>query len=154
MNLKNKSHILSKKTISISLLVYFIFIISFFSIYSQNLSINQNSKNVKPEKLKGSINTSLNEFGISLTDDGNILYFYSKRQNSNYTDIYRSTRIKDEWTQGEEIEVLNSNFDDQSPFILNREEGILFSSNRDGAIEFQFANGKIGVSRDIYFSKK
>ncbi|MGQ2825873.1 OmpA family protein, partial [Leptospira kirschneri] len=24
----------------------------------------------------------------------------------------------------------------------------------DGAIEFQFANGKIGVSRDIYFSKK
>lgn len=154
MNLKNKNHILSKKTISISLLVYFIFIISFFSIYSQNLSINQNSKNVKPEKLKGSINTSLNEFGISLTDDGNILYFYSKRQNSNYTDIYRSTRIKDEWTQGEEIEVLNSNFDDQSPFILNREEGILFSSNRDGAIEFQFANGKIGVSRDIYFSKK
>ncbi|EMJ95073.1 MULTISPECIES: OmpA family protein [Leptospira] len=154
MNLKNKSHILSKKTISISLLVYFIFIISFFSIYSQNLSINQNSKNVKPGKLKGSINTSLNEFGISLTDDGNILYFYSKRQNSNYTDIYRSTRIKDEWTQGEEIEVLNSNFDDQSPFILNREEGILFSSNRDGAIEFQFANGKIGVSRDIYFSKK
>ncbi|EMN24152.1 OmpA family protein [Leptospira kirschneri str. 200803703] len=154
MNLKNKSHILSKKTILISLLVYFIFIISFFSIYSQNLSINQNSKNVKPEKLKGSINTSLNEFGISLTDDGNILYFYSKRQNSNYTDIYRSTRIKDEWTQGEEIEVLNSNFDDQSPFILNREEGILFSSNRDGAIEFQFANGKIGVSRDIYFSKK
>ncbi|EMK24133.1 OmpA family protein [Leptospira kirschneri] len=154
MSLKNKSHVLSKKTISISLLVYFIFIISFFSIYSQNLSINQNSKNVKPEKLKGSINTSLNEFGISLTDDGNILYFYSKRQNSNYTDIYRSTRIKDEWTQGEEIEVLNSNFDDQSPFILNREEGILFSSNRDGAIEFQFANGKIGVSRDIYFSKK
>ncbi|WP_016752298.1 OmpA family protein [Leptospira kirschneri] len=154
MNLKNKSHILSKKTISISLLVYFIFIISFFSIYSQNLSINQNSKNVKPEKLKGSINTSLNEFGISLTDDGNILYFYSKRQNSNYTDIYKSTRIKDEWAQGEEIEVLNSNFDDQSPFILNREEGILFSSNRDGAIEFQFANGKIGVSRVIYFSKK
>lgn len=62
--------------------------------------------------------------------------------------------MKDEWTQGEEIEVLNSNFDDQSPFILNREEGILFSSNRDGATEFQFANGKIGVSRDIYFSKK
>lgn len=132
-------------------LVYFVFIISFFSIYPQDLSINQNPK---PEKLKGSINTSLNEFGISLTDDGNILYFYSKRQNSNYTDIYKSTRTKDEWTQGEEIEVLNSNFDDQSPFILNREEGILFSSNRDGATEFQFANGKIGVSRDIYFSKK
>ncbi|EMM80430.1 WD40-like protein [Leptospira interrogans str. 2006001854] len=134
-----------------SIFSIFCFYNFFFSIYPQDLSINQNPK---PEKLKGSINTSLNEFGISLTDDGNILYFYSKRQNSNYTDIYKSTRTKDEWTQGEEIEVLNSNFDDQSPFILNREEGILFSSNRDGATEFQFANGKIGVSRDIYFSKK
>ncbi|MGQ2845045.1 OmpA family protein, partial [Leptospira interrogans] len=116
MSLKNKNYVLSKKTILILFLVYFVFIISFFSIYPQDLSINQNPK---PEKLKGSINTSLNEFGISLTDDGNILYFYSKRQNSNYTDIYKSTRTKDEWTQGEEIEVLNSNFDDQSPFILN-----------------------------------
>ncbi|WP_061233431.1 OmpA family protein [Leptospira noguchii] len=156
MNLKSKNHIFSKKIIFILFLIYFIFIIFIpaISIYSQNSNKNQNSKNVKPEKLKGSINTSLNEFGISLTDDGNSLYFYSKRQNSNYTDIYKSIRTKDEWAQGEEIEVLNSNFDDQSPFILNKEEGILFSSNRDGAIEFQFANGKIGVSRDIYFSKR
>ncbi len=137
-------------------LLYFIFIIFFpvISIRSQELSKIQSPKNIKPEKLKGSINTNLNEFGISLTDDGNILYFYSKRENSNYTDLYKSTRTGDEWPRGDEIEILNSNFDDQSPFILNKEEGILFSSNRDGAIEFQLANGKIGVSRDLYFSKK
>lgn len=139
--------------------VYSIFLIFLlpFSVAPQDSSASgktQNSKISKPEKLRGSINTNLNEFGISLTDDGNILYFYSKRENSNYTDLYKSTRVGEEWTRGSEIEILNSNFDDQSPFILNKEEGILFSSNRDGAIEFQLANGKIGVSRDLYFSKK
>ncbi|WP_425460728.1 OmpA family protein [Leptospira gomenensis] len=128
----------------------------FFRIFSLNSQENEirSAAQTKPIKLTGGINTGLNEFGISLTDDGNVLYFYSKRENSNYTDLYRSVRNGNEWKQGEEIEVLNSNFDDQSPFILNKEEGILFSSNRDGAIEFQLSNGKIGVSRDIYFSKK
>nr|WP_100764803.1 OmpA family protein [Leptospira ellisii]PJZ93752.1 hypothetical protein CH379_06270 [Leptospira ellisii] len=130
--------------------------ILFLSIVSVNSQENANrtSSRQKPEKLSGGINTGLNECGISLTDDGNVLYFYSKRENSNYTDLYKSVRNGSGWKQGEEIEVLNSNFDDQSPFILNKEEGILFSSNRDGAIEFQLSNGKIGVSRDIYFSKK
>ncbi|TGM08396.1 OmpA family protein [Leptospira barantonii] len=140
-------------------LIYSIFLIFLLpvSVASQDSSASnktQNSKISKPEKLRGSINTNLNEFGISLTDDGNILYFYSKRENSNYTDLYKSTRVGEEWTRGSELEILNSNFDDQSPFILNKEEGILFSSNRDGAIEFQLSNGKIGVSRDLYFSKK
>ncbi|XDD50233.1 OmpA family protein [Leptospira sp. WS92.C1] len=136
--------------------VFSLLFFSFFglTLYSQELSRIQSDIKLKPEKLKGSINTKLNEFGISLTDDGNILYYYSKRENSNYTDLYKSSRVGNEWTQGEEISVLNSNFDDQSPFILNKEEGILFSSNRDGSIEFQLSNGKIGVSRDIYFSRK
>ncbi|EQA43995.1 OmpA family protein [Leptospira broomii serovar Hurstbridge str. 5399] len=115
---------------------------------------SQENKERKPEKLKGGINTSLNEFGISLSDDGNTLYYYSKRNNSNYTDIYKSVRNGNLWSAGLELSELNSQFDDQSPFVLNKEEGILFSSNRDGSIEFILPNGKIGVSRDIYFSKK
>ncbi|MBE8400008.1 OmpA family protein [Leptospira borgpetersenii] len=138
------------------LLMYAVFLIllPIFSVGSQELNEIKGSRNQKPEKLKGSINTNLNEFGISLTDSGNVLYFYSKRENSIYTDLYKSTRVGDKWQQGEEIENLNSNYDDQSPFILNQEEGIIFSSNRDGSIEFQLSNGKIGVSRDLYFSKK
>ncbi len=138
------------------LLIYatFLILLPMFSVASQELNEIKSSKNQKPEKLKGSINTNLNEFGISLTDDGNVLYFYSKRENSIYTDLYKSIRKGDKWQQGEEIENLNSNYDDQSPFILNQEEGIIFSSNRDGSIEFQLSNGKIGVSRDLYFSKK
>ncbi|EKS08196.1 OmpA family protein [Leptospira santarosai] len=133
--------------------VFIMFLPTFF-VFSQ-ASDGYATLKQKPQKLGGGINTGLNEFGISLTDDGNVLYFYSKRENSIYTDLYRSTRIEgDKWQPGEEIGNLNSNFDDQSPFILNREEGIIFSSNRDGSIEFQLSNGKIGVSRDLYFSKK
>ncbi|TGM53660.1 OmpA family protein [Leptospira adleri] len=136
-------------------LLFIFFILTFtWMLSSQELSRIEKSSNQKPEKLKGFINTKLNEFGISLTDDGNILYFYSKRENSNYTDLYRSSRDGESWPQGEELSVLNSNYDDQSPFIMNKEEGILFSSNRDGAIEFQLSNGKIGVSRDLFFSKR
>ncbi|WP_406600541.1 OmpA family protein [Leptospira sanjuanensis] len=144
------------KFFGVLFLIYSIFLIFLlpFEISSQAAEKTRTSAKQKPEKLRGSINTGLNEFGISLTDDGNVLYFYSKRENSNYTDLYKSTRVGEEWTSGSEIEILNSNFDDQSPFILNKEEGIIFSSNRDGAIEFQLSNGKIGVSRDLYFSKK
>ncbi|AOP35787.1 hypothetical protein A0128_19255 [Leptospira tipperaryensis] len=138
-----------------SLFILILSCLSFtFILSSQESSRLEKSAKQKPEKLKGAINTKLNEFGISLTDDGSILYFYSKRENSNYTDLYRSSRDGENWIQGEEISVLNSNYDDQSPFIMNKEEGILFSSNRDGAIEFQLSNGKIGVSRDLFFSKR
>lgn len=106
----------------------------------------------KVSLLKGDINTSLNEFGISLTEDGKTLYYYSKRRNSNYSDLYRSEKSGDRWSSGEEVSDLNSPFDDQSPFITGNEKAILFSSNRDGSIEFQLSSGKIGVSRDLYFA--
>ncbi|MBM9499578.1 OmpA family protein [Leptospira sp. 201903071] len=145
----------SRKNRFVLKFVLVFYILSFtWILSSQESSRAEKFSQQKPEKLKGSINTKLNEFGISLTDDGNILYFYSKRENSNYTDLYRSSKEGESWVQGEEISVLNSNYDDQSPFIMNKEEGILFSSNRDGAIEFQLSNGKIGVSRDLFFSKR
>ncbi|PJZ66876.1 OmpA family protein [Leptospira wolffii] len=103
-------------------------------------------------RLKGEINTSLNEFGISLTEDGKTLYYYSKRRNSNYSDLFRSEKNGDSWGKGEEISDLNSPFDDQSPFVAGAEKALIFSSNRDGSIEFQLSTGKIGVSRDLYFS--
>ncbi|AXR59998.1 OmpA family protein [Leptospira mayottensis] len=151
---KNIVKLFSSQFILLLIYATFLILLPIFSVGSQELNETKSSKNQKPEKLKGSINTNLNEFGISLTDSGNILYFYSKRENSIYTDLYKSIRIGDKWQQGEEVGNLNSNYDDQSPFILNQEEGIIFSSNRDGSIEFQLSNGKIGVSRDLYFSKK
>ncbi len=108
--------------------------------------------NGKVSLLKGEVNTSLNEFGISLSEDGSTLYYYSKRKNSNYSDLYKSVKKENLWSAGVEVSDLNSPFDDQSPYIIGSEKAILFSSNRDGSIEFRLATGKIGVSRDLYFS--
>lgn len=108
--------------------------------------------NLKVEPLSDKINTAENQFGISIAKNGTVLYYYSRKDKGVYTSIYRSEKINDDWTLGTEVSELNSPYDDQSPFISSDEKTIFFSSNRDGSVEFQLNNGKIGVSRDIYIS--
>ncbi|PJZ71090.1 hypothetical protein CH373_00775 [Leptospira perolatii] len=138
-------------------LIVFLVLFPFSLLLSQDTTLSARTDK-KPElratKLRGGINTDLNEFGIHLSADGNSMYYYSKRRNSNYTDLYKSSRQGQEWTRGEELDEINSQFDDQSPFVLDSEDRILFSSNRDGSFEFKLGSGKIGVSRDLYLSKK
>ncbi|MBE7413088.1 MAG: OmpA family protein [Leptospiraceae bacterium] len=108
----------------------------------------------KVEPISGNINTEFQEFGPSISKDGLELYFYSKRKGANYTDLYKAIRKENKWSIPMPLEELNSPYDDGSPFIFENKssKSILFSSNRDGSKEFIFPNGKIGVSRDIYFS--
>lgn len=108
---------------------------------------------VKVTPIPGNINTDMQEFAPSLTADGKTMYFYSKRNNSKYTDLYKSTLVNGKWTNPVELRALNSPYDDQSPFVSDDEKFIVFSSNRDGSIEFRLANGKLGVSRDLYYAE-
>jgi len=108
--------------------------------------------NYKVVPLPSNINTSFNEFGPSLTSDGTTLYFYSKRNSRTNTDIFKTKFINGRWTDPVEVKELNSPYDDQSPFVFGNEQFIVFSSNRDGSIEFQLPQG-IGVSRDLYYSE-
>lgn len=97
-------------------------------------------------------NSNLQEFGPTLSDDGNTLFFYTKRNNSLYTDIYKSVKINGKWQKPEEISAINSNYDDQSPYYDAKQNFIIFSSNRDNSTEFTLPNGKIGISRDLFIS--
>jgi outer membrane protein OmpA-like peptidoglycan-associated protein len=108
---------------------------------------------VKVVPIPGNINTDMQEFAPSLTADGKTMYFYSKRNNSKYTDLFKSTLVNGKWTNPVELRALNSPYDDQSPFVSEDEKFIVFSSNRDGSIEFRLPNGKIGVSRDLYYAE-
>ncbi len=108
---------------------------------------------VKVTPLPGNVNTELQEFAPSITNDGKSLYFYSKRNNSKFTDIYKSINQNGKWMDPTEQKQINSPYDDQSPFIAEDEKFIIFSSNRDGSIEFRLPNGKFGVSRDLYYSE-
>ncbi|MCB1192564.1 MAG: OmpA family protein [Leptospiraceae bacterium] len=109
---------------------------------------------MKIAPLPGKVNTSQNEFGPSLSFDGKTLYFYSKGRGSRYNDLFMS-RVSPDGIWGKPIPLspLNSPYDDQSPFISDSDQFIIFSSNRDGSREFRLSNGKIGVSRDLYYSE-
>lgn len=96
-------------------------------------------------------NSPRQEFGASLSASGN-LYFYSNRDKAD-TDLYVSRRENGSFGEPKPLAELNSQFDDQSPFILPDESGIIFSSNRDGSHELRTERG-IAVSRDLYFARK
>lgn len=132
-----------------SLINLSIIIISFgiFSIFSQS----QSNYTIIP--IPGNVNSPMQEFGPCLTPDGKTLYFYSKRK-SQYTDIYRSNLVNGKWSTPTEVKEINSPYDDQSPFIYTNEKFMIFSSNRDGATEFRFPNGQVGISRDLYYSER
>lgn len=103
--------------------------------------------------IQGPINTEFQEFGPTMTPDAKTLYFYSKRSNRGYTEIFKSDRKKDgTWDFPEEVNNLNSPFDDQSPFISRDGKTLLLSSNRDGSVEVVLPDGKVGISRDLYVS--
>ncbi|BDA80665.1 hypothetical protein LPTSP3_g35950 [Leptospira kobayashii] len=133
-----------------STFLVFVFCFAGVSIFSQN---KENSP-IIVEPIKGKINTNFQEFAPTLTPDAKTLYFYSKRSNTSYTDIFKSNLEKDgQWSFPEEVDELNSEFDDQSPFISRDGKTLLLSSNRDGAVEVELPTGKVGISRDIYISQ-
>lgn len=121
---------------------------------SMNAETNSNDGKLVVEELKGSVNTKFQEFSPSLSPNGNVLYFYSKRDNRNYTDIFSSQRKPDNtWDFPQEVDPVNSEYDDQSPFVTADGKMLFFSSNRDGSYETRLPSGKVGVSRDIYYSE-
>ncbi|PJZ47399.1 OmpA family protein [Leptospira brenneri] len=120
------------------------------TVYSQSSEVEP-SLVVAP--IQGPINTEFQEFGPTMTPDAKTLYFYSKRSSRGYTEIFKSERKKDgTWDFPEEVDVLNSPFDDQSPFITRDGKTLLLSSNRDGSVEVMLPDGKVGISRDLYVS--
>lgn len=135
---------------SFTLAFYLLNFIFAGSISADDISTNQ----IQVGPIQGPINSEFQEFGPSLSPDAKTLYFYSKRSNRSYTEIFRSTKDKnDNWSFPSEVTEVNSEFDDQSPFISRDGKIMLLSSNRDGSIEVQLENGKIGISRDLYISE-
>ncbi len=145
MNLQNEFKNNKKTCFTINKII-----VIYFSIL---VSIHSEPATMVVEELKGNVNTEFQEFSPTLTPDGKTLYFYSKRDRRTYTDIFSSKKKADgTWDFPQEVKELNSEFDDQSPFLTQDGKQIYFSSNRDGSWEAKLENGKIGVSRDIFIS--
>jgi hypothetical protein len=93
---------------------------------------------------KKTINTSFFESSVTLTGDGQTMYFVAERLNGKgRSDIYKSTRIsKNEWTKPENVSILNTEDDENSVYVTP-----------DGKYMFFSSNGHLGLGGyDIYMS--
>lgn len=85
----------------------------------------------KPDELPGDINTKFNEYDLSISADGTILYFSSDRPGGyGKSDIYKSNRLNNnQWgtpdNAGPEI---NTPFDERAPFLHASGRFIYFAS--------------------------
>jgi hypothetical protein len=69
----------------------------------------------------------------SISSDGMTLYFSSDRPASKSgTNIFYSKRTREGWSKAMELESVNSNSDDMSPFIAPDNKTFTMSSNRSG----------------------
>jgi tetratricopeptide (TPR) repeat protein len=92
-----------------------------------------NGKWAKVKRLNGNINTKYWESHACLSRDGKKLYFTSNRKDSyGGLDIYVSTRSdvkKDDWGAAVNLgTVINSPFNEETPFITSDDQKLYFSS--------------------------
>ena len=100
------------------------------------------------------INTRFNEFSPTVDHSGNFMLFNSKRSPDKFMDIYISYYKNREWNSPEKFNVLNSPFNDETPYISRDGKTIVFASDRDGSHELKLDRKNVLISYDIYWSRK
>jgi len=95
---------------------------------------NESDEWSDPEILGANINTEFDEDGPFLSEDGNTLYFSSKRHDGiGGYDIYKSELVNKEWSQPINMGIpFNSPVDDIYLVIEDNNEVGFFSSDREG----------------------
>lgn len=112
-----------------------------------------------PEKMPKPINTSYFESSVSITADGNTLYFISERpEGRGQGDIYVSTRSGNNWGKPKNLgEVINTYFDEKFVFIHPNGKTLYFASDGHkcmGSYDIfrsEFVNGQWGIPVNLGF---
>lgn len=103
------------------------------------------------------VNTPENEFAPSLSPDGKVMFFNSKR-GAQYQDIYESRLVDGKWSQPKKPFGINSPYNDESPYLFVDGNGVrwlFWASDRDGSREMPADSlGRVKVSFDLYYSKE
>ncbi len=100
------------------------------------------------------INTEGDDFCPSITEDGNIMVFSSRMPKQSNHDIYMSFFKDGRWTTPEPMSILNSEANDETPYITPDGSMILFSSDREGSIRPSItADGRERITFDLFQSK-
>ena len=107
------------------------------------------------ENMGKEINSDGDEFYPTITANGRMMVFSLKPQNAQNSDIFVCYNTNGKWTRPEPFKELNSDSDDQTPFVSADGNIVLFSSNRNGTLRPPKKAGSVYfLTNDIYISYK
>lgn len=113
-------------------------------------------KTIRRQAALGEINTGAQEFAPTFTPDGKTMVFSSTRSSgkNGFSHLYVSRLVAGKWSAPEPLHSVNSQYNDETPYLSNDGKILLFSSDRDGSVELpRDAKGQVRVSFDIYLAK-
>ncbi len=109
-----------------------------------------------PKKLNNNINTKYQETSLCVSQDGNIMYFTSDRPGGKGgLDIYMSKKEGNDWGPGTNVAEINTEYDDDSPFLSFDGKTLYFSSKGHDTMggydvfKSQDENGKWGKPENL-----
>ncbi len=109
----------------------------------------------KPLNAGNTLNTSLDDYGPSVTADGKTMLFSRQPEGSNNHDIFMATYENGSWSDPAPFEILNSPSNDETPYISPDGTAIVFSTDREGSLRPSVtADGVARITYDIYISHK
>jgi outer membrane protein OmpA-like peptidoglycan-associated protein len=109
---------------------------------------------MKIENIGPVINTKGDEFFPTITADGKTMVFSLRTKGRTSSTIYKSSYTEDGWNKPEVFDILNSDGDDQTPYINPDGDIIVFSSNRKGSlIPIRKPGQKYFITNDLYISR-
>ncbi len=110
----------------------------------------------KPKKLNDKINTKYQETALCLSEDGNTMYFASDRPGGKGgLDIYKSKKEGNDWGAPVNVAEINTEYDDDAPFLSFDGKTIYFSSKGHDTMggydvfKSQDENGKWGKPENL-----
>lgn len=111
---------------------------------------------IKIHPALAAINTPAQEFSPTFTPDGKTMVFSSNRATGKggFSHLYVSHLIDGKWSAPEPLHAVNSQYNDETPYLSHDGKILLFASDRDGSVELpRDAHGQIRVSFDIYLAE-
>jgi outer membrane protein OmpA-like peptidoglycan-associated protein/Tol biopolymer transport system component len=112
---------------------------------------------IRKQPALAQINTAAQEFAPTFTADGKTMIFSSTRgagHAGGYSHLYQSHLVDGKWSSPEPLHAVNSQFNDETPFLSADGKILLFASDRDGSVEIpRDAEGRVRVSFDIYLAQ-
>ncbi len=115
---------------------------------------------IKKQPALAAINTDAQEFSPTFSADGKTMIFSSTRgagadgRGGGYSHLYLSRLVDGKWSSPEPLHAVNSQFNDETPFLSADGKILLFASDRDGSIEIpRDYQGNVRVSFDIYLAQ-